>query len=66
MYLNIQPIHLINTPPNNFDSMSYIIFISYFQGKSRTGFFKQAKKAYPMFPFSEERLKWDEYGEIIR
>lgn len=36
------------------------------EGKSRTGFFKQAKKAYPMFPFSEERLKWDEYGEIIR
>nr|KAG5700899.1 hypothetical protein BaRGS_012306 [Batillaria attramentaria] len=35
-------------------------------GKSRTGFFKQAKKAYPMFPFHEEKIKWDEYGEIIR
>ncbi|XP_014768570.1 cleavage and polyadenylation specificity factor subunit 2 [Octopus bimaculoides] len=33
---------------------------------SRSGFFKQAKKAYPMFPFYEERLKWDECGEIIR
>lgn len=36
------------------------------EGKSRTGFFKQAKKAYPMFPFSEDKIKWDEYGEIIR
>lgn len=36
------------------------------EGKSRTGFFKQAKKSYPMFPFSEEKLKWDDYGEIIR
>uniref|UniRef100_A0A4W3HDU5 Cleavage and polyadenylation specificity factor subunit 2 n=1 Tax=Callorhinchus milii TaxID=7868 RepID=A0A4W3HDU5_CALMI len=34
---------------------------------SRKGsFFKQAKKSYPMFPATEERLKWDEYGEIIR
>uniref|UniRef100_A0A8C4QU89 Cleavage and polyadenylation specificity factor subunit 2 n=1 Tax=Eptatretus burgeri TaxID=7764 RepID=A0A8C4QU89_EPTBU len=29
-------------------------------------FFKQAKKAYPMFPFVEEKIKWDDYGEIIR
>lgn len=36
------------------------------EGKSRTGFFKQAKKAYPMFPYTEEKVKWDEYGEIIR
>ncbi|XP_021378418.1 cleavage and polyadenylation specificity factor subunit 2-like [Mizuhopecten yessoensis] len=36
------------------------------EGKSRTGFFKQAKKAYPMFPYTEEKIKWDEYGEIIR
>uniref|UniRef100_UPI00358E8751 cleavage and polyadenylation specificity factor subunit 2 n=1 Tax=Myxine glutinosa TaxID=7769 RepID=UPI00358E8751 len=34
---------------------------------SRKGsFFKQAKKAYPMFPFVEEKIKWDDYGEIIR
>lgn len=34
---------------------------------SRKGsFFKQAKKSYPMFPATEERVKWDEYGEIIR
>ncbi|KAK7103107.1 cleavage and polyadenylation specificity factor subunit 2-like [Littorina saxatilis] len=36
------------------------------EGKSKSGFFKQAKKAYPMFPFHEEKIKWDEYGEIIR
>lgn len=36
------------------------------EGKGRTGFFKQAKKAYPMFPYVEEKVKWDEYGEIIK
>ncbi|XP_059147975.1 cleavage and polyadenylation specificity factor subunit 2-like [Physella acuta] len=36
------------------------------QGKARTGFFKQAKKSYPMFPFVEEKVKVDEYGEVIR
>lgn len=36
------------------------------QGKHRAGFFKQAKKSYPMFPVVEEKLKWDDYGELIR
>ncbi|CAL1527611.1 unnamed protein product, partial [Lymnaea stagnalis] len=36
------------------------------QGKARTGFFKQAKKSYPMFPYVEDKMKTDEYGEIIR
>ncbi|KAL5009373.1 hypothetical protein ScPMuIL_014954 [Solemya velum] len=36
------------------------------QGKARTSFFKQTKKAYPMFPHIEEKIKWDEYGEIIK
>ncbi|KAL4238067.1 cleavage and polyadenylation specificity factor subunit 2 [Mactra antiquata] len=36
------------------------------EGKGRSGFFKQAKKSYPMFPYVEERMKWDEYGEVIR
>uniref|UniRef100_A0A0B7A7B0 Cleavage and polyadenylation specificity factor subunit 2 n=1 Tax=Arion vulgaris TaxID=1028688 RepID=A0A0B7A7B0_9EUPU len=36
------------------------------EGKARTGFFKQAKKSYPMYPFVEEKVKADEYGEIIR
>ncbi|CAG2100502.1 unnamed protein product [Medioppia subpectinata] len=30
------------------------------------GFFKQAKKSYPMFPAPERKIKWDEYGETIR
>ncbi|KAI2797545.1 cleavage and polyadenylation specificity factor subunit 2 [Blomia tropicalis] len=29
------------------------------------GFFKNAKKSYPMFPCVERKLKWDEYGESI-
>ena len=36
------------------------------QVKTKTGFFKQAKKAYPMFPCKEEKIKWDEYGEFIK
>uniref|UniRef100_A0A2R5LLA6 Cleavage and polyadenylation specificity factor subunit 2 n=2 Tax=Ornithodoros turicata TaxID=34597 RepID=A0A2R5LLA6_9ACAR len=30
------------------------------------GFFKQAKKSYLMFPVKEEKMKWDDYGEVIR
>lgn len=36
------------------------------EGSRKGSFFKQAKKSYPMFPTHEERLKWDEYGEVIR
>lgn len=36
------------------------------EGNRKGSFFKQAKKSYPMFPSHEERIKWDEYGEIIR
>lgn len=36
------------------------------EGGRKGSFFKQAKKSYPMFPAHEERIKWDEYGEIIR
>ncbi|XP_033637127.1 cleavage and polyadenylation specificity factor subunit 2-like [Asterias rubens] len=35
-------------------------------GKKGTSFFKNAKKSYPMFPFHEERIRWDEYGELIK
>lgn len=36
------------------------------EGKSKGGgFFKQAKKSYPMYPANEPKLKWDDYGEII-
>lgn len=34
--------------------------------ESKPGFFKQSKKQYPMFPFVEEKIKVDEYGEIIK
>nr|XP_023012398.1 probable cleavage and polyadenylation specificity factor subunit 2 isoform X1 [Leptinotarsa decemlineata]XP_023012405.1 probable cleavage and polyadenylation specificity factor subunit 2 isoform X2 [Leptinotarsa decemlineata] len=36
------------------------------EGKISTGFFKVTKKMYPMYPFHEEKVKSDEYGEIIR
>ncbi|ESO87748.1 hypothetical protein LOTGIDRAFT_234977 [Lottia gigantea] len=36
------------------------------EGKAKSGFFKQAKKSYPMFHFHEEKIRWDEYGEIIK
>uniref|UniRef100_A0A8D8R2H2 Cleavage and polyadenylation specificity factor subunit 2 n=1 Tax=Cacopsylla melanoneura TaxID=428564 RepID=A0A8D8R2H2_9HEMI len=33
-------------------------------GQSR--FFKSNKKQFPMFPFHETKIKYDEYGEVIR
>ncbi|XP_072031108.1 cleavage and polyadenylation specificity factor subunit 2-like [Amphiura filiformis] len=35
-------------------------------GKKGTSFFKDAKKSFKMFPFLEERIRWDDYGEIIK
>ena len=35
------------------------------QFKKKQSFFKQ-HKVYPMFPYHEEKLRWDEYGEIIK
>ena len=29
------------------------------------GFFKSAKKSYPMYPLREEKIKWDDYGEMV-
>lgn len=36
------------------------------EGRSHTGFFKSSKKQYAMFPFHEDKIKFDEYGEIIQ
>jgi len=35
-------------------------------GKKQSGFFKSNKSRYPMFPCVEEKIKYDDYGEIIR
>jgi len=35
-------------------------------GKKQTGFFKSNRSRYPMFPCVEEKIKYDDYGEIIR
>lgn len=34
--------------------------------ETKPGFFKQSKKQHPMFPFVEEKIKVDEYGEIVK
>lgn len=36
------------------------------EGSCKGSFFKQVKKFYFMFFVLEERIKWDEYGEIIK
>ena len=33
---------------------------------NQSGFFKSAKKQHPMFPFREDKVRYDDYGEIIR
>lgn len=34
--------------------------------KTHPGFFKSSKKQFPLFPFFEDKIKYDEYGELIR
>jgi len=34
--------------------------------KKQTGFFKSNKSRFPMFPFREEKIKYDDYGELIK
>lgn len=36
------------------------------EGKISGGFFKVTKKQHPMYPFHEDKIKSDEYGEIIK
>ena len=36
------------------------------QVAQKQSFFKSTKSKYPMFPFHEVKIKWDDYGEIIR
>eukprot|EP00112_Aurelia_sp_Birch-Aquarium-sp1_P022238 Seg62.8 transcript_id=Seg62.8/GoldUCD/mRNA.D3Y31 product="Cleavage and polyadenylation specificity factor subunit 2" protein_id=Seg62.8/GoldUCD/D3Y31 len=50
---------------NNGMKSKYDLMVSDDKLRAKGNFFKQAK-AFPMFPFKEERLKWDDYGEIIR
>ena len=35
-------------------------------GAQKQSFFKSTKSKYPMFPFHEKKIKWDDYGEIIK
>jgi len=38
------------------------------QPQQQSGFFKAIKAKHPMFPFHEEKIRWDDYGNrlIIR
>lgn len=36
------------------------------EGRAHTGFFKSSRKQHVMFPFYEEKIRSDEYGEIIQ
>lgn len=36
------------------------------EGKAAGGFFKVTKKQYPIYPFQEDKIKSDDYGEIIK
>jgi len=36
------------------------------EAKVESGLFKAAKSKYPMFPFVEEKVKFDDYGEYIK
>lgn len=36
------------------------------EGRAHTGFFKSSRKQYAMFPFHEEKVRFDDYGEIIQ
>lgn len=35
------------------------------EGRTHSGFFKSSKKQYAMFPLREERVRFDEYGEVV-
>uniref|UniRef100_A0A8R1DV18 Cleavage and polyadenylation specificity factor subunit 2 n=1 Tax=Caenorhabditis japonica TaxID=281687 RepID=A0A8R1DV18_CAEJA len=34
--------------------------------QQKMSFFKTTKKSFPMFPYTEEKVKWDDYGEVIK
>lgn len=36
------------------------------EGRAHTGFFKSSRKQHVMFPFHEDKIKWDDYGEIVQ
>lgn len=36
------------------------------EGRAHSGFFKSSRKQYAMFPFHEEKIRHDDYGEIIQ
>jgi cleavage and polyadenylation specificity factor subunit 2 len=49
------------------NKVSHDLFIKAgMEAKIESGLFKSAKSKYPMFPYVEEKIKFDDYGEYIR
>ena len=47
--------------------VSHDLFIKHGQEANiESGIFKTSKSKYPIFPYVEEKIKCDEYGEVIR
>jgi len=53
-------------PGENKGKVKHDIVIKTDSGKKQSGFFKSNKSKFPMFPCVEEKIKYDDYGEIIR
>ncbi|CAD6190076.1 unnamed protein product [Caenorhabditis auriculariae] len=50
----------VNDETSNFD------ILAKWENQQKTSFFKTTKKSFPMYPFMEEKVRMDDYGEIIR
>ncbi|KAF1750887.1 hypothetical protein GCK72_017438 [Caenorhabditis remanei] len=40
--------------------------MSKWDNQQKASFFKSTKKSFPMYPYIEEKVKWDDYGEVIK
>lgn len=52
--------------PSNVVKGKHDLVVKSSSQKQQSGFFKSSKKRYPMFPYFEEKNKYDDYGEVIR
>lgn len=52
--------------PNNVVKGKHDLMVKSSSQKQQSGFFKSSKKRFPMFPYYEEKSKYDDYGEVIK
>ncbi len=52
----------------NADAMNTAVKHDILKAKTSTkhGFFRHIRKSYPMFPYKEELIKWDDYGQLVK